>query len=257
MIFGAAVRLNPHVLSRNEQGEMDWSSPRLSSETGRWWEAIPFSTAGSELAARRMHARLPGLSAVQPLGAGKATRQGSARAMIWDLHVHVAGVGSQGSGNYLSPAFRRSLACRLFMRQLGLSARALNEPDCDRRIARFIVDQLNASGVDRAVLLAFDAAYRDDGTRDERSNTLMVADNDFVADLASSQEKVSSARAFTPTAATHWRNWNGSSRVAPAWSSGCPARRTSGRTIPAAFRFTTLLASTKSHCSATPAANTR
>jgi predicted TIM-barrel fold metal-dependent hydrolase len=109
--------------------------------------------------------------------------------MIWDLHVHIAGVGSQGSGNYLSPAFRRSLACRLFMRRLGLSARALNEPDCDQRIGRFIVDQLNASDVDRAVLLAFDAAYRDDGARDD-NRTLMVADNDFVADLASSHNKL-------------------------------------------------------------------
>jgi predicted TIM-barrel fold metal-dependent hydrolase len=52
-----------------------------------------------------------------------------------------------------------------------------------------MVDQLNASVVDRAVVLALDAAYLDDGTRDER-RTLMVADNDFVADLTSAHEKV-------------------------------------------------------------------
>ena len=109
--------------------------------------------------------------------------------MIWDLHVHIAGVGSQDSGNLLAPAFQRSLACRLFMRRLGLPPGMVNVPDCDQRIARFIVDQLDASEVDRAVLLAFDAAYGDDGSRDDE-HTLMVADNDFVADLASTHKKV-------------------------------------------------------------------
>jgi uncharacterized protein len=109
--------------------------------------------------------------------------------MIWDLHVHVAGVGSQGSGNFLAPAFRRSLACRFFMRRVGLPREVMTEADCDQQIARLVVEQLNASEVERAVVLAFDAAYREDGTRDEE-RTLMVTDNDFVADLASVHEKV-------------------------------------------------------------------
>jgi predicted TIM-barrel fold metal-dependent hydrolase len=108
--------------------------------------------------------------------------------MICDIHVHVAGVGSQASGNYLAPAFRRSLAFRLFARRLGLPPGAARAPDCDQRIARLIVDKLNASQVDRAVLLAFDAAYREDGTRDEE-RTLMVTDNDFVADLTAFHQK--------------------------------------------------------------------
>jgi hypothetical protein len=109
--------------------------------------------------------------------------------MNWDLHVHFAGVGSQGSGNFLAPAFRRSLACRVFTRRLGLTPGIMNEMDCDQQIARLIVDQLSASEVDWAVGLAFDAAYRDDGTRDQ-DHTLMVTDNDFVADLASTHTRV-------------------------------------------------------------------
>lgn len=108
--------------------------------------------------------------------------------MIWDVHVHVAGV-ERRNGNFLSPRFRRSLACRLFLRRLGLGANALNADDGDEQIARFIVNQVNASCVDRAVLLAFDAAYREDGTRDEE-RTLMVADNDFVAGLAATSGKI-------------------------------------------------------------------
>jgi predicted TIM-barrel fold metal-dependent hydrolase len=109
--------------------------------------------------------------------------------MIWDIHVHLAGVGSQASGNFLAPAFRRGLACRLFLRRFGLSPTVMQAPDCDQRIVQFILAQLNASQVDRVVLLAFDAAHREDGTRDT-ARTLMVTDNDFVADLALAHQKI-------------------------------------------------------------------
>jgi len=108
--------------------------------------------------------------------------------MIWDVHVHVAGVGRGNSGNYLAPRFQRSLACHLFMRRLGLDPKVWNAGDVDEQIAQVIIGQINASCVDRAVLLAFDAAYHDDGTRDEQ-RTLMVTDNDFVAELATTSGK--------------------------------------------------------------------
>lgn len=109
--------------------------------------------------------------------------------MIWDIHVHVAGVGRGNSGNYLSPEFQRSLACRLFLQRLGLTQEILARENADQQIAELIVNQIHASCVDRAVLLAFDAAYRDDGTRDD-GRTLMVTDNDFVAGLAAANTRM-------------------------------------------------------------------
>ncbi len=109
--------------------------------------------------------------------------------MIWDLHAHLAGVGTQGSGNQLSPRFRRRFAFRHFLRRLGLTPQILDAPDCDAQIARLIVDRINASSLDRVVLLAFDATHREDGTRDD-AHTLMVTDNDFVAALAEANPKV-------------------------------------------------------------------
>jgi len=108
--------------------------------------------------------------------------------MIWDVHVHVAGVGRRNTGNYLSPRFQRSVACRLFLRRLGLASNMFNAENVDEQIGRLIVSQINTSGVDRAVLLAFDAAYQEDGTRDGQ-RTLMVTDNDFVAGLAATSGK--------------------------------------------------------------------
>lgn len=107
--------------------------------------------------------------------------------MICDLHVHIGGLGAGNSGNYVSPAFRRRYAFRQFSKRLGLSSDAA--PEDDRQVARRVVKWLDSSVVDRAVFLGFDAAYREDGTRDE-PHTLFVTDNDFVADLAEANHKV-------------------------------------------------------------------
>ena len=118
-----------------------------------------------------------------------AHRQNGHRIMIYDLHVHTAGIGSGRSGNFLAPALRRRLAFRFLVHRLGLSREVLIGPNVDEEIARLIVNRIQASIVDRAVLLAFDAAYRDNGSRDDE-NTLMVVDNDFVAGLAVTHEKI-------------------------------------------------------------------
>ncbi|MCX6872477.1 MAG: amidohydrolase family protein [Verrucomicrobia bacterium] len=109
--------------------------------------------------------------------------------MICDLHVHLAGVGAGGSGNWLAPAFQRSYAFRRVVHGLKLPSGMLARPDCDTRIAGQITAWIADSVLDHAVLLAFDAAYHDDGTRDH-AHTLLVTDNDFVADLAAAHGKI-------------------------------------------------------------------
>jgi hypothetical protein len=109
--------------------------------------------------------------------------------MIYDLHVHLTGTGSGGSGNYLAPGFQRRYACRRLVQYFKLPSGAITRPDCDLQIARRILDWVADSVVDRAVLLALDAAYHDDGTRDP-DHTLLVTDNDFVADLATTHKKI-------------------------------------------------------------------
>jgi len=90
--------------------------------------------------------------------------------MICDLHVHVAGT--------VSPRFVRSIGGRLLARRFG-----------GRDPLQQTLAWLDSSRLDRAVLLAFDAAHRDDGTRDWE-NSRLVTDNDFVADLTDRHEKV-------------------------------------------------------------------
>lgn len=109
--------------------------------------------------------------------------------MICDLHVHIAGIGTQGSGNRLAPAFLASMAFQRFLRALKLPTGVLRSPDCDAQIARRIAAWVDESVLDCAVLLAFDAAHHDDGTADPAS-TMLVTDNDFVADLATTHRKI-------------------------------------------------------------------
>lgn len=107
--------------------------------------------------------------------------------MICDLHVHIGGLGNGNSGNYVSPAFGKRYAFRQFCKRFGLSSDTA--PEDDRQIARRVIKWLDSSAVDRAVFLGFDAAYCEDGSRDE-PHTMFVTDNDFVADLAASNHKV-------------------------------------------------------------------
>jgi predicted TIM-barrel fold metal-dependent hydrolase len=161
--------------------------------------------------------------------------------MICDLHVHIAGLGSQGSGNYLAPAFRRGRAFRMFARRLGLPPGTDGAPDSDRQIARLIVERLEASKVDRAVFLAFDAARRDNGTRDEE-RTLMATDNDFVADLAAAHERVlfgASVHPYRPDAIAEMERLMGRGACLVKWLPGAQNIRPDD---PRCFAFYELLA---------------
>jgi predicted TIM-barrel fold metal-dependent hydrolase len=108
--------------------------------------------------------------------------------MIVDAHVHVAGFGSSTNGNRISPTFRRSHACRQFAQRLGLSPEVVAGPNSDQIVAQRIIRWLESSAIDKAVLLALDRAYHEDGTPDE-ARTLLATDNDFVADIADSCNK--------------------------------------------------------------------
>jgi predicted TIM-barrel fold metal-dependent hydrolase len=97
--------------------------------------------------------------------------------MICDIHVHLGAGADAHPGNYVSPRLERSWSGRMLARRFV---------DGDR--VQKTLAWLDASPVDRAVLLALDGAYRDDGTPDP-ANTLLVTDNDFVAGIAEKNRK--------------------------------------------------------------------
>ncbi len=71
-----------------------------------------------------------------------------------DVHAHLAGVGTEGSGCWVSPAFRRSFT----FRSLGLLHRMdPRSPTADADWAARLAARVRGSEMDRAVALGFDA----------------------------------------------------------------------------------------------------
>ena len=105
------------------------------------------------------------------------------RALVYDIHAHIAGVEFEENGNYLSRRILRSAPFLFFTRACGFSRRDLRRKGIDRGLAARVAEWIGGSGVDKAVLLAYDAVYADDGSIDW-DRTHMIVSNSYVASLA-------------------------------------------------------------------------
>lgn len=95
------------------------------------------------------------------------------RAPRIDVHVHLAGVGTQRSGCWASPRFRRRftfvglrLAYRITPEQMRSSV--------DQDWAAMIAEKVERSDLDYAVVLGFDGVYRSDGSLDPDRSQMIV-----------------------------------------------------------------------------------
>jgi len=99
---------------------------------------------------------------------------------ILDMHCHVAGLGKDGSGCYISDRLARSWKFGFYLRGFGISRRELQEKGdslCADRIAERLA---SGSHVARAVLLAMDGAVDSNGVLDLKRTEFYVP-NEFVA----------------------------------------------------------------------------
>jgi uncharacterized protein len=90
-----------------------------------------------------------------------------------DSHVHLAGVGSAGSGCWMSPAFRRRWTFRLLRLRYGITPRQMRE-SADADWAAGIAARVRGTELDHAVVLGFDGVYGDDGRRDDARSQMVV-----------------------------------------------------------------------------------
>lgn len=92
-----------------------------------------------------------------------------------DFHTHLFGVGDGGTGCFVSASQRKNVTYPFFLRLLGLSENGrLDQNYLDR-----IVQQLKASSVKKAVLLAQDCRYDKSGKPD-MENTSFFVPNDYL-----------------------------------------------------------------------------
>ncbi len=99
---------------------------------------------------------------------------------IIDMHCHTAGIGSGGSGCFVSPALRNSWKYRIYLRAFGVTEKEILK-DGDRLILRKLSETLAQSKrVAKAVVLAMDGVVDDKGELD-RTRTEIYIPNEFVA----------------------------------------------------------------------------
>jgi uncharacterized protein len=113
-----------------------------------------------------------------------------------DGHIHVMGNGRSGSGCWYRPRGFTRLAEPVLLRAMGLPGDAM-ERDFETLYERVLLDTLRGSGLDGAVILAHEEAYREDGTRLVDTGSFYVP-NDYVLGLARRYPQLRAAVAIHP-----------------------------------------------------------
>jgi len=99
---------------------------------------------------------------------------------IVDMHCHIAGIGSGGSGCFVSGRLQKNWRFNLYLRSFGVSRREI-EREGDEIVAEKISASLAGSRyVGKAVLLALDGVIGPDGQLD-RGQTEVYVPDEFVA----------------------------------------------------------------------------
>lgn len=105
----------------------------------------------------------------------------SLRRAALDVHVHILGVGTGGTGCWMHDEMRSSIQARTGLWNLRLS---FSQPDLDQRYVAYLVDRIRSAGfLKQAIILAQDYVYDERGQR-RADVTPFYTPNDFVARLA-------------------------------------------------------------------------
>src|SRR5690242_19962891 len=100
---------------------------------------------------------------------------------VIDMHVHLVGNGSGGTGCWLRPSAWRWPLSAFMLRHIGLPVSAL-KGDLDRLYVEKLLDWVRRSSLDAIVLLAQEEVYDEQGHRLENLGTAYVP-NGYVLSL--------------------------------------------------------------------------
>ena len=99
---------------------------------------------------------------------------------IIDIHCHTAGIGAGGSGCFVSPALRRNIRYRFFLKAFGVSESELGQYGDSLILERLSHGLEQSQHVSAAVVLAMDGVVDGQGHLD-RALTEIYIPNDFLA----------------------------------------------------------------------------
>jgi uncharacterized protein len=90
-----------------------------------------------------------------------------------DIHTHLAGSGTEGSGCWISPSFRRRYTFRLLRLWFGITDEQM-EGSADQNWAEMLAGYVRASQLDYAVALGFDGVYDRRGELDRERSQMII-----------------------------------------------------------------------------------
>ena len=103
--------------------------------------------------------------------------------MLIDIHTHICALSR---GGFLAEKTIKSIAFRFMRQRLGITGARDTWAD---QLEQVIASTIASSGLDAAVVLAFDAVYGRDGQRLDDATCLYV-ENDYVANLAAANAQI-------------------------------------------------------------------
>ena len=115
-----------------------------------------------------------------------------------DLHVHIVGTGTGGTGCWYRPKGLTRLGAPFLTRSVGLRTADLKGPDFDRLYVERLRTFVRNSSLDRVMLLAHELPYRDDGTAIEERASFYVP-NAYVLKLAAEHPEFLAAVSIHPS----------------------------------------------------------
>jgi predicted TIM-barrel fold metal-dependent hydrolase len=99
-----------------------------------------------------------------------------------DMHVHIVGNGTGGTGCTMRVDFWHTPLARFMLRHIGLPQSAL-KGDLDTLFVAKLLEMMHGSSLGAAVILAHEKVYRDDGGEIENFGSMYIP-NDYVLTLA-------------------------------------------------------------------------
>ena len=112
----------------------------------------------------------------------KSILQGGRTSRPVDMHVHLVGNGSGGTGCWLRVKGWHRFMAAMMLRQIGLPAAAMHG-DLDRLYVERLLELVRTSSLGAAVILAHEQVYREDGAVMQGVGSFFVP-NDYVLGLA-------------------------------------------------------------------------
>lgn len=115
-----------------------------------------------------------------------------------DLHVHVVGTGTGGTGCWYRPKGLTRLGAPFLVRSIGLTSRDLAGPEFDRVYVDRLLEYVRTSSIDRLMLLAHELPHHADGSPLPDRASFFVP-NDYVLRLARDNPEFMAAVSIHPS----------------------------------------------------------